>query len=622
ALYDSAERPPQPSCYPGTRRKTLDSLCEWSSDGRQEGTFLWLNGSAGAGKSAIAQSFAAQCDMAGILGASFFFKRGDQSRGTWRYVFPTLAYQLAVSFSELHDFIQQAVDQDKLILRRAMRNQFQNLIVAPFKQVSSLRVRPIIIIDGLNECEGHDSQVMILQLLIEALRTGNLPARLLLASRPEPHLREVLEAAENFGICRHLELCNDAAAYSDVRRYLRHEFSRIRVVYTARGADLDVLWPGDAIEQLVQKSSGTFIYASTVVRYIDDGYSHPAERLESLLAFNPHSTAPLDDLYTQILSAVPKPALVRRVLHVVVRTNGDLDAEEINAALQVRGGTSRLALRALHSVVSVSPRQTIGFRNPVTLQHASLEDFLVDPGRSVTMCVTAPSKDLDGKLVRSMISALSIIRPNVLHFRSIAMNLLSCMVQVSPADDLLPVLRNPNVQHVYYLMANSAPPVVDWLQRYHYPPFELIEIWRNLDFIKTFVRSSLLPDTGTSRLPTLITINFTHSSCDKILTSSLSFAFVPSGRLRRTWRRCWSSLGLHGRSFNRYARYATSSAPTVRLTFEIPSSSSSVIPAERGPCTHRSKKFCNKRHCSVYPASRMFFPETSNCFIPTAPGLR
>jgi hypothetical protein len=57
---------------------------------------------------------------------------------------------------------------------------------------------------------------------------------------------------------------------------------------------------------LVEKSSGTFIYAATVLRYIDDEYSHPAERLDDVLRLDPQSTTPLDNLYTQILSTSPK----------------------------------------------------------------------------------------------------------------------------------------------------------------------------------------------------------------------------------------------------------------------------------------------------------------------------
>jgi hypothetical protein len=238
----------------------------------------------------------------------------------------------------------------------------------------------------------------------------------LIASRPEPHLRKVLQAGENFDFCRHLELRPDKSAYADVRRYLCDEFLRIRHLHTSRGIPLETDWPGqDSINHLVEKSSGTFIYATTVLRYIDDEYSHPAERLDDVLRLDPQSTTPLDNLYTQILSTVPKKTILRRVLHVMVRISEDLNPEEIDAALQLRTGTSRLVLRGLHSVVCVPPVRTVGFRYGITFLHASLCDFLLDPIRSSELCVAAPH--LDSQLVRSMIVFLSSSSPNSLLFK-------------------------------------------------------------------------------------------------------------------------------------------------------------------------------------------------------------
>ncbi|KAF8201232.1 hypothetical protein K438DRAFT_641350 [Mycena galopus ATCC 62051] len=81
ALHDSAERYPQPKCHPETRTEMHEDLWKWSSSGWSN-SVLWLHGPAGAGKSAIAQSFCQKLEEEHCLGASFFFKRGDPSRGT------------------------------------------------------------------------------------------------------------------------------------------------------------------------------------------------------------------------------------------------------------------------------------------------------------------------------------------------------------------------------------------------------------------------------------------------------------------------------------------------------------------------------------------------------------
>ncbi|KAJ6473467.1 hypothetical protein DFH09DRAFT_1343542 [Mycena vulgaris] len=460
ALHNLAERPPEP-CHPGTRNSVLGELHDWFQGDGPPGDLIWLHGSAGAGKSAVAQRFAADCHEQGTLGGSFFFQRGNTHRGTWKLVIPTLAYQLAASYPELRLIIQDAVETDRLVVGQAMRLQFQKLIAAPLAQAPPLTFRPIIVIDGLDECEGHDAQVMLLQLIIEALHRHHLPVRFLIASRPEPHLREALEAADN--MCRYLELHPDVSAHADLRRYFCDEFTRIREVHTSRGTTLENDWPcQDAIEYLVGRSSGTFIYASTVLRYVDDEYSHPAERLDSVLRLDPESTAPLDDLYSQILSSFPNRPVLRRVLHAVIRTNGDLDPEEIDSALQLRGGVSRLALRGLHSLLSIPAIRTVGYRHPVTLLHASLEDFLLNPARSSVLCIAVPT--LDSAFVRSMIHVLCTVPMPPLLFRSIATSLLHCIIRVPPTHDLLPILRNVDVQQVHYSSATSASQIVAWLE--------------------------------------------------------------------------------------------------------------------------------------------------------------
>jgi hypothetical protein len=119
---------------------------------------MWLHGPAGAGKSAIAQMFAGDRHKEGRLGASFFFRRGHPRRGTWHGLFPTLAYQLASTIPGLALPMNQAVETDKLIAGRAMPVQFEQLISEPVGKAHSLPFMPLIVVDGLDECEDHQIQ--------------------------------------------------------------------------------------------------------------------------------------------------------------------------------------------------------------------------------------------------------------------------------------------------------------------------------------------------------------------------------------------------------------------------------------------------------------------------------
>ncbi|KAJ7186035.1 hypothetical protein C8R46DRAFT_1185540 [Mycena filopes] len=457
AIHNSAERPTDPACHPGTRNAMLEDLRAWSRDNRSAAT-----------------DFAARCQEEGILGASFFFKRGSPGRGTWKSLFPTIAYQLATSFGELEGPIQRAVEKDKLVVGQAMCHQMQKLLLGPFHEAASLmNLPPIIVLDGLDECEDHTTQVPLLQLLFDAIRTGTLPVRVLVASRPEAHLREVIQVAENFDICRHLELRPDRSALADIRRYLSEEFSSIQQSERLQSFHLEEDWPGQhTIKHLVGRSSGTFIYAATVVRYIDEQYSDPTEQLARVLNLDPQSTAPLDTLYTGVLSRVRNRPMLRRILHAVVYVPTAFEAEDIDRALHIRDGITRLTLRHLHSLLRVPPPSTTGQWGGVKLFHASFRDFLTDPTRSMGLCIAQSSLDYD--LVSSMSTFLST-RPTDFYAtdfydrRLIAATLGRFIVQLHPRDDLLPILYDKDVQQEGFMRCSP-------------PPLDLIDLWEDLRF--------------------------------------------------------------------------------------------------------------------------------------------
>ncbi|KAJ7634345.1 hypothetical protein FB45DRAFT_1025293 [Roridomyces roridus] len=405
AMHDSAERPPDPSCHPGTRTAILDQLGKWSLEQPSDSPILWLHGCAGIGKSAIAQQFAASCHERGQLGGAFFFKRGSVSRGTWRHLLPTLAYQLSVAFPSLGPLIQRAVETDKLVLGKAIHHQLEKLLVQSFRDAPPLGSRPILVIDGLDECDDRGAQTTLIRALVDILRSGDVPLHILICSRSEAHLREVLEAPVSSDVCRGLEIRPDNGALADIRQYLTDEFSRVHRIHTSRGILLEVGWPGrETIQHLVEKSSGTFIYASTVLRCVDDEYSHPAERLDAVLSLDPSSLTPLDDLYTQILSSIPNKPTLLCVLQAIVEMS-HLDPEQIDLVFRMRRGTSRAILRGLHAVVYVHPVRTVGYHRPAELQHASFGDFLVDSQRSFSFCVSG--EGLLNTLVHHMACALS-----------------------------------------------------------------------------------------------------------------------------------------------------------------------------------------------------------------------
>lgn len=174
AIHNSRERFPPPKCHPETRQIILAHIIAWIEERayRSSGNkhILWLYGPASARKSAIAQTIAEICSERTLkFAVSFFFARGKDYRGTVDYFISTIAYQMTTSIPEMRDDIGKVVARNPEILRLSLEVQIQRLIVEPFQSFTS-KTRPhtlpqlqyLVIIDGLDECDGDKNQELII----------------------------------------------------------------------------------------------------------------------------------------------------------------------------------------------------------------------------------------------------------------------------------------------------------------------------------------------------------------------------------------------------------------------------------------------------------------------------
>ncbi|KIK60084.1 hypothetical protein GYMLUDRAFT_103385, partial [Collybiopsis luxurians FD-317 M1] len=133
ALYNAEARFPPPLCHPGTRIAVLEDLDRWMKSGESHDFKIgWLYGAAGAGKSAIAQTFAEACAKNATLAGTFFFWRSDPSRNNHLQLFTTVAFEIAHAVPELHDIINSAVEKNPSVLTSSMETQFDKLILQPW----------------------------------------------------------------------------------------------------------------------------------------------------------------------------------------------------------------------------------------------------------------------------------------------------------------------------------------------------------------------------------------------------------------------------------------------------------------------------------------------------------
>ncbi|KDR83101.1 hypothetical protein GALMADRAFT_30202, partial [Galerina marginata CBS 339.88] len=319
AMHNSEERYPPPLCHPDTRKDILAELTTWIKGPAQgESSILWLHAPAGHGKSAIMQTVAELLSSPnGTVAATFFFGRGKGKREQARYLFPTIAYQLALHIPGLWDCVDHIVLTNPILLLNALKYQMESLIVKAFAALDSkweTKFPFTVIIDGLDECSNPFSQQLIVELIGQIVNTRRLPLRFLISSRPEPHILEVFNRPSiqkitcDRNITRRIgNLSDDYKSRADIKTFLRHGFSEIYSCKSHLIEKVDGLWPSEAtVQYLCDKSRGQFIYATTVLKFVDNRFRHPGAQLDIILAAKviqqKNMFSDLDLIYFQILS--------------------------------------------------------------------------------------------------------------------------------------------------------------------------------------------------------------------------------------------------------------------------------------------------------------------------------
>ncbi|KXN83491.1 hypothetical protein AN958_01336 [Leucoagaricus sp. SymC.cos] len=408
AELDSSERDPPPHCHPGTRVSILEDAKRFFQDPELLNKVLWLCGPAGVGKSAIVQTIAESLNESTSeadprFGTAIFFSRPNR-RDNPKHVFTTIAYQLSVRYSFYRQYIAAGLANDPLFLDKSMSEQFKRLIVQPFANQRLYRgPKPLVILlDGLDECDGDREQMSIVLLVCRfVLQHPDVPLLWVIASRPEPHIRDTFHRPDVSTAVTKVDVLIDSdEACSDVEKYLRKAFEEIKQNYPECFSET-VQWPTETqILVICAAALGLFAFAATVVRFIEDAeHGDPISQLEEVLTVikrtheqgdkssgNPLAT--LDALYIRVLSSVPED-LYPITAHILggVGRRGQLPFPLLANFLGLAQNKAYSASRKLHSLLSI-PSPNDAEHDDVFVYHASFVDFLYDSGRSGQYCLS------------------------------------------------------------------------------------------------------------------------------------------------------------------------------------------------------------------------------------------
>lgn len=284
-------------CLPNTRTDVLKFVVDWANDTKSEQKMLWIHGLAGSGKSALSTTIANTFRDSGQLGAFLFFDRDVTERSNPTVVIRTLAHQLGTSDPRIGATIRTSIERNPNITMSPLTRQFRKLVLEPLSELE-YNTTIVVVLDALDECGTADEREALLTVLTEDFIDIPLVLRIIITSRAELDIFNAFE----YVFAYELDITSQRNS-DDILSYFRH---RMALIWTKRRhLRLGTDWPGnDIVQQLVQRASGLFVWASTASKFID-GHD-PRRRLDIILSGDTASgaEAALDALYKTAMDSV------------------------------------------------------------------------------------------------------------------------------------------------------------------------------------------------------------------------------------------------------------------------------------------------------------------------------
>ena len=376
------------SCLKGTREAALDEIELWTKDFSKSPVF-WLNGLAGTGKSTIAKTIAERTFADGRLGASFFCSRDFEDRSDLRFIFPTLAFQLAHKYPQVRSFVVPLLRSNPGVFYESLYSQMEQLIVRPLE---SGDLSTVIVIDALDECKDEEPASALLSVLGRLV--GRIPSvKFFVTGRPEPRIQTGfhLPLLRNLTDVFVLHDVESKIINSDIHLFLKHGLSELGARH---GIQNEGGWPAkEHLDLLCRRAGGLFVYAVATLKFLDHGFKRPDRRLDIIVKF-PENTAhegkarllantTLDSLYSSIFQATFRKndaeddAVVRSVLGAVVLATYPLSPSAIAKLLDKDADEVFSLLMSVRSLLAL--REDPEY--PVRSFHKSFPDFIADPTR-------------------------------------------------------------------------------------------------------------------------------------------------------------------------------------------------------------------------------------------------
>lgn len=325
---------------------------------------FWLKAGPGIGKSAFAAKLV-HCERSAVIGFFMCDFQGQKSpEDSAREAICTLAYQMA---SRLPDYrskllYQQMVDLEQ-VAQKTPDDLFEYLITEALNTSGKIpeATRMTLVIDGLDEAGRNDGSNALAELLNK--HADKLPPWLgiVVTSRPEPYLEQMLGRFQTTAF-----QADSQQNLDDLREYISNKLA----------PDLVAAERARVIEAVLAKSGGAFLYLRLVEQDASLDMSRPEslpEKLDGFFKLSFQRYFPDADAYgsktepfLRLLAAAPGP-LPRAMGCAILAWN-----------------LRKLTLCVTEPLGSL----LLDKEQQLSFFHASLSDWLKEPARSGSHCVS------------------------------------------------------------------------------------------------------------------------------------------------------------------------------------------------------------------------------------------
>ncbi|KIM86608.1 hypothetical protein PILCRDRAFT_309458 [Piloderma croceum F 1598] len=343
-------------CDEDTRIDILADIRNWVHDISGSGQrFLWLTGDPGSGKSAITASIARESKDENILWAQFFINRSLGNTTNPASYFPSIAHQLADRSPEVALAMHDALKEKPSLVDDISQLQAGKLFVDSLKTASLTDCsKPVVvIIDALDETDTTRLRTTA-EIFSQALTHLPCNVKVFISSRAEDDIRKPFSHVFHVDRVKHIHLDTSAeSSIQDVSTYLERNVGKI-----VKRNELSVVeWPGkERMRRLCDRASGLFIWAVTVVKFIQDHVEeYGKECLEDILnELGEKGMEDINVLYGTILQLTHKnqkdPWAFRRLVGCIIVLQQPLCLKDIITLLDLRKNTSHQAVHIEHRV--------------------------------------------------------------------------------------------------------------------------------------------------------------------------------------------------------------------------------------------------------------------------------